>query len=49
MIQIVQSSIRNMKLWQQGDVRKRWTAAGMLVAEQQFPPASSAPATSPTS
>jgi hypothetical protein len=22
--------------WQDGDMRKRWTAAGMLVAEQQF-------------
>ena len=25
-----------MKRWQDGDMRKRWTAAGMLVAEQQF-------------
>ncbi|MGH3628905.1 MAG: IS256 family transposase, partial [Sciscionella sp.] len=22
--------------WRDGDMRKRWTAAGMLVAEQQF-------------
>ena len=27
---------RNVKRWQHGDMRKRWTAAGMLVAEQQF-------------
>ena len=27
---------RNVKRWQNGDMRKRWTAAGMLVAEQQF-------------
>jgi hypothetical protein len=26
----------NVKRWQDGDVRKRWTAAGMLQAEQQF-------------
>jgi hypothetical protein len=25
-----------VKRWQAGDMRKRWTAAGMLVAEQQF-------------
>jgi hypothetical protein len=25
-----------VKRWQDGDMRKRWTAAGMLVAEQQF-------------
>jgi hypothetical protein len=25
-----------VKRWLQGDMRKRWTAAGMLVAEQQF-------------
>ncbi|MGH2881742.1 MAG: IS256 family transposase, partial [Solirubrobacteraceae bacterium] len=27
---------RNVKRWQDGDMRKPWTAAGMLVAEQQF-------------
>ena len=27
---------RNVKRWQDGDMRKRWTAAAMLVAEQQF-------------
>jgi hypothetical protein len=27
---------RNVKRWRDGDMRKRWTAAGMLVAEQQF-------------
>jgi len=25
-----------MKRWQDGDMRKRWTAAGMLVAKQPF-------------
>jgi hypothetical protein len=25
-----------VKRWQDGDMRKRWTAAGMLAAEQQF-------------
>src|SRR5450755_584109 len=29
-------SQRNVKRWQDGDMRKRRTAAGMLVAEQQF-------------
>ena len=36
MIEIVRSTQRNVKRWQDGDMRKRWTAAGMLVAEQQF-------------
>jgi putative transposase len=36
MIEIVRSTQRNVKCWQDGDMRKRWTAAGMLVAEQQF-------------
>jgi transposase-like protein len=27
---------RDVKRWRDGDMRKRWTAAGMLVAEQQF-------------
>jgi hypothetical protein len=27
---------RNVKRWHDGDMRKRWAAAGMLVAEQQF-------------
>jgi putative transposase len=27
---------RNVKRWRDGDMRKRWTAAGMLIAEQQF-------------
>jgi putative transposase len=36
MIEIVRSTQRNVKRWQDGDRRKRWTAAGMLVAEQQF-------------
>ncbi|MCA1678357.1 MAG: IS256 family transposase [Actinobacteria bacterium] len=36
MIEIVRHNQRNVKRWQHGDMRKRWTAAGMLVAEQQF-------------
>ena len=35
-IEIVRSTQRNVKRWQDGDMRKRWTAAGMLEAEQQF-------------
>jgi putative transposase len=36
MIEIVRRTQRNVKHWEGGDMRKRWTAAGMLVAEQQF-------------
>jgi len=36
MIEIVRYTQRNVKRWQNGDMRKRWTAAGILVAEQQF-------------
>jgi len=36
MIEIVRTTQRNVKRWQDGDMRKRWTAAGMLQAEQQF-------------
>jgi putative transposase len=36
MIEIVRHTQRNVKRWQDGDMRKRWTAAGMLVAEDQF-------------
>ncbi len=36
MIEIVRHTQRNVKRWQAGDMRKRWTAAGMLQAEQQF-------------
>jgi transposase-like protein len=36
MIEIVRHTQRNVKRWQEGDMRKRWTAAGMLQAEQQF-------------
>ncbi len=35
-IEIVRYTQRNVKRWRDGDMRKRWTAAGMLVAEQQF-------------
>jgi transposase-like protein len=36
MIEIVRHTQRNVKRWQDGDMRTRWTAAGMLQAEQQF-------------
>jgi putative transposase len=36
MIEIVRRTQRNVKRWHDGDMRKRWTAAGMLQAEQQF-------------
>src|SRR5712691_8415477 len=36
MIEIVRYTQRNVKRWQDGDMRKRSTAAGMLAAEQQF-------------
>ena len=36
MIEIVRHIRRNVKRWRDGDMRRRWTAAGMLVAEQQF-------------
>jgi putative transposase len=36
MLEIVRHTQRNVKRWRDGDMRKRWTAAGMLVAEQQF-------------
>jgi hypothetical protein len=34
-IEIVRHTQRNIKRWQDGDMRKRWTAAGMLVAERR--------------
>ena len=36
MIEVVRLTQRNVKRWREGDMRRRWTAAGMLVAEQQF-------------
>ena len=36
MIEIVRRTSRNVKRWQSGDMCLRWTAAGMLQAEQQF-------------
>jgi hypothetical protein len=36
MIEIVRYTQGNVKRWHDGDMRKRWTAAGMLEAEQQF-------------
>jgi putative transposase len=36
MIECVRRSARNVKHWQNGDMCLRWTAAGMLEAEQQF-------------
>jgi len=36
MIEIVRHTQQTVKRWQDGDMRKRWSAAGMLQAEQQF-------------
>jgi transposase-like protein len=36
MIECVRRSSRNVKHWQNGEMCMRWTAAGMLEAEQQF-------------
>ena len=36
MIDTVRRVARNVKRWQSGDMCLRWTAAGMLEAEQQF-------------
>lgn len=36
MIECVRRSSRNVKCWQNGEMCLRWTAAGMLEAEQQF-------------
>lgn len=36
MISILRRTSRNVKRWQSGDMCLRWTAAGMLEAEQQF-------------
>ena len=35
-IEIIRRTSRNVKRWQSGDMCLRWTAAGMLEAEQQF-------------
>ena len=48
MIEIVRHTQRKVKRWQDGDTRKRWTAAGMLAAERQSG-GSSATDTSPRS
>lgn len=36
MIEIARHTQRNVKRWQNGDMRKRWTAPGTLIAEQRF-------------
>jgi putative transposase len=36
MIEIVRRTSRNVKRWSSGEMALRWTAAGMLEAEQQF-------------
>ncbi|MFN8160032.1 MAG: IS256 family transposase [Solirubrobacterales bacterium] len=36
MIEIVRRTQRNVKRWSDGDMRLRWSAAGMLEAERQF-------------
>jgi hypothetical protein len=35
-IEIVRRTQRNVKRWRSGEMRLRWTAAGMLEAERQF-------------
>lgn len=36
MFNIVRATQRNVKRWENGDMRQRWTAAGMLEAERSF-------------
>ena len=36
MVECVRRTSRNVKHWQNGEMCLRWTAAGMLEAEQQF-------------
>ena len=36
MIDIIRAHAHNVKRWQNGDMRLRWAAAGMLAAESQF-------------
>jgi transposase-like protein len=36
MIECVRRTARNVKHWRDGEMALRWTAAGMLEAEQQF-------------
>ena len=36
MIDIVRATQRHVKRWRDGEMRLRWTAAGMLEAERQF-------------
>jgi transposase-like protein len=36
MIEIVRAHARNVKRWQNGDMRLRWAAAGMLAAQSKF-------------
>jgi len=36
MIECIRRTSRNVKRWQSGEMALRWTAAGMLEAEQQF-------------
>lgn len=36
MISIARDTSRNVKRWRDGDMRRRWAAAGMLAAEKQF-------------
>jgi hypothetical protein len=36
MISIARTTCRNVKRWKDGQVVRRWTAAGMLAAERSF-------------
>ena len=36
MISIARTTARNVKRWRDGEMKKRWVAAGMLEAERSF-------------
>jgi hypothetical protein len=38
MVECVRRTSRNVKRWSSGEMALRWTSAGMLEAERQFPP-----------
>ncbi len=36
MISVARTTMRNVKRWRDGQMKKRWVAAGMLEAERSF-------------
>jgi hypothetical protein len=36
MISVARTTMRNVKNWQDGEMKKRWVAAGMLEAQRSF-------------